>query len=126
MDRDVRHDSEPFQTEYKNTKNEHSSGSHGMRDDLLIKRIRGGETELFEELIHPYLRAVFSLVRAVVNDHADAEDTVQESVLRAFSNLDQLRSGHAFRAWLFQIAVNQARMLQRRRNCLLSFFQVSG
>ena len=62
-----------------------------MRDDLLIERIRGGETELFEELIRPYLRPVFSLVRAVVNDQADAEDTVQESVLRAFSNLDQLR-----------------------------------
>jgi hypothetical protein len=35
-----------------------------MRDDLLIKRIRGGETELFEELIHPYLPGIFARTRS--------------------------------------------------------------
>ena len=84
-----------------------------MSDEILILRIRGGETELFEELLQPYLRSVFALVRSVVTDQADAEDTVQGAVLRAFSNLDRLRSGHAFRAWLFQIAINEARILRR-------------
>ena len=123
MDRDTRRAS-VIQTVNKNSRNEGPSGSHGMRDEILIQRIRGGETELFQELIHPYLRAVFSLVRSVVTDHADAEDTVQEAVLRALSNLAQLRSGHAFRAWLFQIAINEARMLRRRNARRLSFKSV--
>ena len=95
-----------------------------MRNEILIERIRGGETELFEELLQPYLRSIFALVRSVVTDHADAEDTVQEAVLRAFSNLGRLRSGHAFRAWLFQIAINEARMLRRRNARRLCFSSV--
>lgn len=119
---DTRRASGLVQTANKNSQNEDPNCSHGMRDQILIERIRGGETDLFEELLHPYLRSVFALVRSVVTDHADAEDTVQEAVLRAFSNLDQLRSGHVFRAWLFQIAINEARMLRRnaRRLCFSS------
>lgn len=124
MDRDTRRASGLVQTANKNAQHEDPNGSHGMRDEILIQRIRGGETELFQELLHPYLRSVFALVRSVVTDHADAEDTVQEAVLRAFSNLDQLRSGHAFRAWLFQIAVNEARMLRRRNAQRLCFKSV--
>ena len=92
MDRDTRRASGLVQTAKKNSRNEDPNGSHGMRDEILIQRIRGGETDLFQELLHPYLRSVFALVRSVVTDHADAEDTVQEAVLRAFSNLNQLRS----------------------------------
>lgn len=123
MDRDTRRASVSAQTANKHSRNEDLSGSHEMRDEILIQRIRGGETELFEELLQPYLRSVFALVRSVVTDQADAEDTVQEAVLRAFSNLDRLRSGHAFRAWLFQIAINEARILRRsnaRRLCFKS------
>ena len=121
---DTRRASGLVQTANKNSQNEDPNCSHGMRDQILIERIRGGETDLFEELLHPYLRSVFALVRSVVTDHADAEDTVQEAVLRAFSNLDQLRSGHVFRAWLFQIAINEARMLRRRNARRLCFKSV--
>ena len=121
---DTRRASGLVQTANKNSQNEDPNCSHGMRDEILIERIRGGETELFEELLQPYLRSVFALVRSVVTDHADAEDTVQEAVLRAFSNLGRLRSGHAFRAWLFQIAINEARILRRRNARRLCFSSV--
>jgi RNA polymerase sigma-70 factor (ECF subfamily) len=75
-------------------------------------------------LLHPYLLSVFAVVRSVLTDHADAEDTAQEAVLRAFSHLDQLRSGHALPAWLFQVAINEARMLRRRNARRLCFESV--
>ena len=93
---------------------QNSAGFRAMRDELLIQRIRAGETDLFEELIRPYLCVAFALVRPVVRDHADAEDAVQQSVLRAFSNLPKLRSACSFRAWFIQIAINEARMMRRR------------
>ena len=79
---DTRRASGLVQTANKSSQNEGPNCSHGMRDEILIERIRGGETELFEELLQPYLRSIFALVRSVVTDHADAEDTVQEAVLR--------------------------------------------
>lgn len=53
MDRDIRRASGLVQTANKNSQNEDPNGSRGMRDEILIQRIRGGETDLFQELIHP-------------------------------------------------------------------------
>ena len=124
MDRDCRHTSVPAESANERAPNEDRNGWHDMRDESLIQRIRRGETDLFHDLIHPYLRTTFALVRSVVNDHADAEDTVQEALLHAFLNLHQLRSDHFFPAWLFQTSINVARMLQRRNASRLSFNSV--
>jgi len=83
-------------------------------DATLIERIRAGETELFLELIQPYERSIYLLAYSVLKNQADAEDAAQETVLKAFRHLDQLRSERTFKSWLLQIAMNEARI--RRRN----------
>jgi RNA polymerase sigma-70 factor, ECF subfamily len=86
------------------------------RDAELILRVRSGDTEAFYTLIRPYLGAIHSAVRSLVGDAADTEDIVQDAILRAFSKLHQLRSFRFFRAWLIQIAVNEARMMWRTKH----------
>ena len=51
---------------------------------------------------------------------AEAEDVVQEALLRAYTDLRRLRDPHCFGGWLCGIAVNLAKMQVRRRNGLLS------
>jgi len=80
----------------------------------LIERIRAGETELFPELIRPYERGIYLLAYSVLRNEADAEETAQETVLKAFTHLHQLRSGSTFKSWLFQIAMNEARLRRRK------------
>jgi hypothetical protein len=53
MDRDSRRASGLVQTTNKKSQNEDPNGSHGMRDETLIQRIRGGETDLFQECSIP-------------------------------------------------------------------------
>jgi len=50
----------------------------------LIERIRAGETDLFLELIQPYERSIYLLAFSVLRNEADAEETAQETVLKAF------------------------------------------
>ena len=52
-----------------------------------------------------------------INEHpvADADDVVQDAFALALRDLPKLRSPSSFRAWLFQITVNQARKKGRRR-----------
>lgn len=80
----------------------------------LIERIRTGESELFLELIKPYERGVYLLAYSVLKNEADAEDTAQETILKAFKYLHQLTSTEKFKAWLLQIAMNEARMRRRK------------
>lgn len=80
----------------------------------LIERIRAGEKALFHELITPYERSVYLLAYSVLQNQEDAEEVAQETMLRAFANLNQLRSDTKFKSWLLTIAINEARLRRRK------------
>lgn len=80
------------------------------RDRALIARILQGERELFHELFRPYERGLYLAANAVLRNHADSQDAVQEAVLKAFLHLHQLSSPEKFKSWLFRIVVNEARL----------------
>jgi len=84
-----------------------------MDEPTLIGRVRAGETSLFLDLIRPYERSIYLLAYSVLKNQADAEETAQETVLKAFQHLDQLRSNTSFKSWLLHIAMNEARMRRR-------------
>jgi RNA polymerase sigma-70 factor, ECF subfamily len=81
---------------------------------VLIGRIRGGETELFYELIRPYERRVFVIAFTILRNEEDAEDAAQDAFLKAFKHLAQFRSESRFSTWLIQVAINEARLRQRK------------
>ena len=85
------------------------------RDEAaLIARIAAGEKALFHELIRPYERAVYLAAYTVLRNPADAEEVAQETLLKALTNLHQLRADDKFKGWLLQIAFNEARMRLRK------------
>src|SRR5271167_1467906 len=83
-------------------------------EEMLIRRIRDGEHELFYELIRPYEQRVYSTAFAILGNEADAEDVAQEAVLKAFKHIRQFRGESRFSTWLIQITVNEARMRRRK------------
>src|SRR5437868_13072360 len=87
-----------------------------LDEEVLIRRIRDGELELFHQLIRPYESRVYSAAFAILRNQADAEDVAQEAVLKAFRHIRQFRAEARFSTWLIQIAVNEARMRRRREH----------
>ena len=59
----------------------------------------------FEQLVLPHLDSAVNLARWLLKNRSDAEDVVQESMLRACRFFDRFRGGDA-RAWLLQIVRN--------------------
>lgn len=80
----------------------------------LIGRIQSGERELFYDLIRPYERRVFFIVFSILRNEQDAEDAAQDAFLKAFKYLAQFRSESRFSTWLIQVAINEARLRQRK------------
>jgi RNA polymerase sigma-70 factor, ECF subfamily len=87
-----------------------------ITEAALIERIQHGERELFYDLVQPYLSRLYGVVRPLLHSHADVEDILQQTLLRALENVDRLDSVRVFRAWLTQIAVNEVRLRWRRRS----------
>jgi len=86
----------------------------GIAEPQLIARILKGDRNLFHDLVRPYERAVYVTAYAILRNHADAEETAQETMIKALTRLNQLHAPEKFKAWLLQIAVNEARL--KRRN----------
>src|SRR4051812_10035071 len=84
------------------------------RERDLIAQVQRGRSDLFYELVRPYERRVYAAAMAILRNEADAEDTVQEAMLKALANIRQFRAEARFSTWLIQITVNEALMRRRR------------
>jgi len=84
------------------------------REQELIAKVQGGQTELFYELVRPYERRVYAAALAILRNETDAEDAAQEAMLKALANIRTFRAESRFSTWLIQISVNEALMKRRR------------
>jgi RNA polymerase sigma-70 factor (ECF subfamily) len=78
---------------------------------------RRGSSREFSELAEPYRRELQVHCYRILGSLHDAEDMVQETMLRAWKRLDTYEGRASFRAWLYKIATNVCLDLldQRRR-----------
>jgi RNA polymerase sigma-70 factor, ECF subfamily len=81
----------------------------------LIDRILSGHKELFMDLIRPHQRTVFATVFSLLANKEDAEDVAQDALVKALARLNQFRRESSFGTWLIQIAINEARMRNRKQ-----------
>jgi RNA polymerase sigma-70 factor, ECF subfamily len=85
------------------------------REHELVLSAQRGSHEAFAELVRAHQRRAYAVARAIVLDHDDAEDAVQDGFLHAYRALARFRPGEPFGAWLHRIVANAALDLQRRR-----------
>lgn len=84
------------------------------QENLLIEECKSGHRERFQPLVDPYIRSIKLIAYSILKNTADMEEVAQETILKAYMHLDQLREGESFKAWLLQIAGNEARMRLRK------------
>ena len=80
-----------------------------------IMAAQSGDRQALDELVAGWLPLVYNIVGRALNGHADVDDVVQETMLRAVDNLGSLRDPDSFRSWLVAIAMRQIRDRARRR-----------
>ncbi|MGQ4384410.1 sigma-70 family RNA polymerase sigma factor [Streptomyces sp. SAS_270] len=80
-----------------------------------IAAAQDGDRRALDELVAGWLPLVYNIVGRALNGHADVDDVVQETMLRAVDNLGSLRDPDSFRSWLVAIAMRQIRDRARRR-----------
>jgi RNA polymerase sigma factor (sigma-70 family) len=76
--------------------------------DVVIAAQRGDRRAL-DSLLAQYLPLLYNIIGRALNGHADTDDVVQETMLRAVRGLPELRDPSAFRSWLVAVAVRQVR-----------------
>jgi RNA polymerase sigma-70 factor (ECF subfamily) len=82
----------------------------------LIAAVLAGEREKFHLLILPYETRLYRIALAIVKNEAEAEDVVQDAVLKAYRKLASFRGDSSFSTWLTAITMNEARGRLRKEN----------
>ena len=78
--------------------------------------LMNGSHTRFQEIVRTYQQPLYWYVRRQVLVHEVAEDILQETFLKAYRHLWQLRSETSLRPWLFRIATNEVnRHFKKRR-----------
>ena len=78
-----------------------------------MKRVGQGELS-FDTLIGPHLEAGYRTALAILQNPDEAHDAVQDSALKAWRKLHQLREGNPARPWFLAIVANQCRSERRK------------
>jgi RNA polymerase sigma factor (sigma-70 family) len=81
----------------------------------LIARAKAGDRDAYERLLEPAVRPATRLAFAMLHDRQEAEDAFQESALRAWRRLENLREGKRFQPWFIGVVANQCRQVRRDR-----------
>ena len=82
----------------------------------LIQRAIDGEKKAFEQLYMQSYRYVFFVVRRYIPDDETTYDVIQETFIKVFKGLSDLRSPNAYYSWLTTIAQNTAKNFLRSKH----------
>ncbi len=90
-------------------------GHSEVSDDDLIAGARCGDQQAFVELCARHSAVVKYKILRIVRNLEDAEDAIQDTLLRAYTHLPSFRGTCKFSTWLTTIGVNSALMILRKR-----------
>ncbi len=93
-------------------------GSHASGTTPFM--LSASKEEVFRTDLEPHRRAITLHCYRMLGSFQDAEEIAQESLLRGWQRLEELRSSGATKAWLYRIATNACldRLKGRRRRAL--------
>jgi RNA polymerase sigma-70 factor (ECF subfamily) len=84
-------------------------------DTYLVAAAKDGDHHAYAELCRRHSKQILRTVLRITRDVADAEDTLQEALLKAYLHIGRFEERSAFSSWLTRIAVNSALMLLRKK-----------
>jgi RNA polymerase sigma-70 factor (ECF subfamily) len=80
----------------------------------VTRALLAGEPRAFEKFVEHFRSKIFHYSWLMCGQPDDAEEVAQETLLKIFQNLDQLREPERVRSWVFRIAKNTCLMRRRK------------
>src|SRR5580698_5546623 len=84
-------------------------------DIFLVAAAKDGDHQAYAELCRRHSKQILRTILRITRDVGDAEDTLQEALLKAYVHIGRFEGRSAFSSWLTRIAINSALMLLRRK-----------
>jgi RNA polymerase sigma-70 factor, ECF subfamily len=84
-------------------------------DDELVARVRSGDRGAFGALVERHQRAALRVAAVISGSTEEANDIVQDAMVKAFHGLDGYRGTSTVRSWMLRVVANEAKNHVRGR-----------
>ncbi len=86
------------------------AGKYIYDEALVVEQLHdpGQAREAFGKVIEHYSQALYWQIRRMVFDHDDASDILQNTFIKAWTNIDNFRGDAKLSTWLHKIAINES------------------
>jgi len=92
-----------------------TSAHEHFSDEMLVSTAQAGQEWAFAELCSRCSTRILVSLYRITKNREDAEDVLQESILKAFVHLRSFNRASTFSTWLTRISINSALMMLRRK-----------
>src|SRR2546425_4986847 len=89
--------------------------AHRLSDESLVEAAKLGHSTAFDTLSERYRAQLFRAAHRITRSYEDAEDAVQDTLLRAFVHMREFDGRSKLGTWLTRIAINSALMILRKK-----------
>ena len=79
---------------------------NGDLENKLVASCRNGSASAYASLAKEYSGRIFAICYGMLGNAHDAEDIAQQTLLKGFANIGQIRRNEKFGAWISRIAKN--------------------
>ncbi|NCB21214.1 MAG: sigma-70 family RNA polymerase sigma factor [Clostridia bacterium] len=79
-----------------------------LTDEEVVKKVIESDHELYAIIIERYQDKLLRYTYNLIRDSEKSKDSVQETFIRAYTNLNIFNTQKKFSSWIYQIAHNQA------------------
>lgn len=88
----------------------------------------GKKEKAFEQLVSKYQQRLYWHVRKIVIGHEDADDVLQNTLMKVWRSIDEFRAESGLFTWLYRIATNEALtyLKQKKRRSLAPWVDVEA
>jgi len=88
-----------------------------MNEERLIERASQGDTQAFDQLLSEHEKRMYGICLRMCRNQEDAQDCLQESMLRIFRAITSFKGQSSFSTWVYRITMNACiDELRRRKN----------
>lgn len=101
-------------TSTKSEKENPNRVSERLSEAYLLAAAKGGCSTSFDLLCAAHATRLLKTALKVTRNREDAEDAVQDSLMRAFVSINEFRGSSSFSTWLTRIVINSALMIRRK------------
>lgn len=87
-----------------------------MEDEILVQQLKKGSREAFDLLYEKYRNLVIRTAYLITGNRSDSEDVAQETFVKVYLHISELKNDAGLKPWMMQILVRTAYRIGKKKS----------